>query len=158
MSAQDFRLAELIGGLSLATDSVAGMPQETALRTSLLAVRLGRRLKLDSTKLRDVFYTALLRFIGCTAYAAETARIGGGDDQTLLRSLTVADTARPLTALKAVSKGKGLRGLRQVASLMQHTDLPQRLATTHCELAIQLAPRLGVTAGVVDSLGHIYER
>src|SRR5947209_7033297 len=91
------RLAELIGALSLATDVAAGLAYETALRTSLLAVSLGRELGLSGEALRDLYYTGLLRFVGCTAFAHETARsFGAGDDMGLLRALTPADTANPV--------------------------------------------------------------
>src|SRR5262245_38275685 len=80
------RLAELIGGLSFATDLGAGLGAETALRTCLLAVHLGREIGVKGEELRDVYYTGLLRFIGCTAYAHETASQFGGDDLAFLRA------------------------------------------------------------------------
>src|SRR5689334_592639 len=74
------RLAEMIAALSLATDLGMGQPMEQALRTSVLAVRLGERLGLGRDQLAEVYYVALLRFIGCTADAHEAAAVVGGDD------------------------------------------------------------------------------
>src|SRR4051794_14954644 len=91
----DPRLAELIGSLSLATDVAAGLALETALRTCLLAVLLGLELRLSGTVLSDVYYTGLLRFIGCTAYSYEVAQAAAGDDMGLLTVLTPADSASP---------------------------------------------------------------
>ena len=92
------RLAELVGALSLATDLAAGLAYETALRTCLLAVRLGRALGVQGEALRDVYYTGLLRFVGCTAFAHETAARFGVDDLALLRALIPADTASPVSS------------------------------------------------------------
>jgi hypothetical protein len=82
------RLADLVGALSLATDLAAGLAYETALRTCLLAVRLGSALGVRGEALRDVYYTGLLRFIGCTAYTHETAARFVTDDMALLGALT----------------------------------------------------------------------
>ena len=57
--------------LSLATDLARGQPMEHELRTCLLAVRLGELLGLDEDRLSDVYYVALLRWIGCTGHAHE---------------------------------------------------------------------------------------
>src|SRR5262245_61708060 len=91
MSDSSPRLAELVGGLSLATDMGAGLGLETAMRTCVLSVELGRDAGLSGDALRDVYYAALLRFIGCTAYAHETAALYGGDDIAFLGGLAPID-------------------------------------------------------------------
>src|SRR5216683_3591120 len=58
------RLAEVVAALSLATDLGMGQPMEFALRTCVLAVRLGELLGLDERELRDTYYVAQYR--GCT--------------------------------------------------------------------------------------------
>src|SRR5260370_42441002 len=57
-----------------------GQPLEQALRTCLIALSLGDRLGLQPDDLSDVYYVALLRFLGCAADADELAGIVGGDD------------------------------------------------------------------------------
>src|ERR1041385_2565615 len=78
--AEGLRLAEFLAALSLATDLGMGQPLEQALRTCLIAVALGQRLGLGPDDLSDVYYVALLRFLGCTADAHEFAQMVGGDD------------------------------------------------------------------------------
>jgi hypothetical protein len=73
-------LAELVAALSLATDLGMGQPLDQALRTCLIALALGQRLGLGADELSDVYYVALLRFLGCTADAHDFAEIVGGDD------------------------------------------------------------------------------
>src|SRR5437867_5794737 len=121
------RLAELVGALSLATDLAAGLAYETALRTCLLAVRLGRALGVQGDALRDVYYTGLLRFVGCTAFAHETAARFGVDDLALLRALIPADTASPVsmlaTAARRVEAGRPpLRRAAAVARVMARSE------------------------------------
>src|SRR5437870_2304000 len=67
------RLGELIATLSVASDIALGQPQESELRTCLLALALAERVGLDAATRADIFYIAQLRFIGCTAHAHEVA-------------------------------------------------------------------------------------
>jgi HD-GYP domain-containing protein (c-di-GMP phosphodiesterase class II) len=157
------RLADLVGALSLATDLAAGLASETALRTCLLAVQLGRALGVQGEALRDIYYTGLLRFIGCTAFAHETAGRLGGDDMGALRALTPADTGSPVSVLVTAVKrvGVGAPPLRRAAAVARVASDPsfgRQIATAHCELAVALAGRLGMGEPVVASLGQIYER
>src|SRR5207247_9769027 len=77
---QRLRLAELMAALSLATDLGMGEPLEQALRTCLIAIELAARMGLTKDEISEVFYVALLRFLGCTADAHEVAEFFGGDD------------------------------------------------------------------------------
>jgi hypothetical protein len=54
------RLAELMAALSVATDLGTGQPLEFAQCACVLAMRLGERLGLNDTQLREVYYQALL--------------------------------------------------------------------------------------------------
>ena len=157
------RLAELIGSLSLATDLAAGFALETALRTCLGAVRLGRAAGVDGEALRDVYYTGLLRFIGCTAFSHEQAWYGAGDDLAWSRELATVDAARPAdvlaTVVRRVGRGAGaLRRAQAVARTLSDPKAPKEFATAHCGLAVRLAARLGMSERVVAALGQIYER
>ena len=80
MSVRVIRLAEALAALSLATDAGNGQPLEKSLRNAVIAARFGEALGLRGADHSDVYYTALLRSIGCTAYAHETAALLGGDD------------------------------------------------------------------------------
>ncbi len=65
MSQDTHRLAVVLGALSSATDLAAGVPVGTSVRTCLAATRLARRLGLGDEAVRDVYFTALLRHLGC---------------------------------------------------------------------------------------------
>ena len=74
------RLAELAVAVSLATDLGTGQPLEHGLRTCWLSLRAAEALGLDAANRSCVYHVALLRFLGCTSDAAETAALAGGDD------------------------------------------------------------------------------
>src|ERR1051325_7639029 len=88
--AEGLRLADLVAALSLVTDLGMGQPMEQALRTCLIAVTLGRQLGLEPDQMRDVYYVALLRFLGCTSDAYDNAAVVGGDELTFRASVAPA--------------------------------------------------------------------
>src|SRR5919204_6144328 len=76
---QPIRAAELVGALSLATDLGTGQPLEHALRTAVLAVRLGELAGASPEDLADTYYVALLHASGCTSNGHEATQLFGED-------------------------------------------------------------------------------
>ncbi len=159
----DLRLAELVTALSLATDLGMGQPMEHALRTCLVSLRLGRALGLEPDELRDVYYVALLRFIGCTADSHETAVAVGGDEIAFRENAAPALGGSQLEfvarAVTGLGRGGGARGrARAVGGFLAHgRRIPAGIAA-HCELAELLARRLGLGARARRGLAHGLER
>src|SRR5689334_7258522 len=86
------RLAELMAALSLATDLGMGQPMEFALSSCILAVRLAEKGGYSEEALREVYYQALLRYIGCNAETDWLASIVG-DEQRLRAEFSRIDQA-----------------------------------------------------------------
>ena len=76
---RQIRAAEVVGALSLATDLGTGQPLEHALRTAILAVRLGELAEASVEELADTYYVALLHASGCTSNGHEAAQLYGDD-------------------------------------------------------------------------------
>jgi hypothetical protein len=70
---QPIRAAEVVAGLSLATDLGTGQPLEHALRTAVLAVPLGELAGASAQELADTYCIALLHSAGCTGDGHEAA-------------------------------------------------------------------------------------
>jgi HD-GYP domain-containing protein (c-di-GMP phosphodiesterase class II) len=157
------RLAELVAALSLATDLGTGQPLEHALRTCLLSLELSRRSGVGASSLADVYYVALLRFVGCTADAAETAGDVGGDDIGFLAGMAPAwmgSSGEQLRALARVA-GAGLplpKRAGRLAGMLADPRGAARSLAAHCEAAQLLSVRLGMGPGVTEALGRAYER
>jgi HD-GYP domain-containing protein (c-di-GMP phosphodiesterase class II) len=157
------RLAELVAALSLATDLGTGQPLEHALRTCLLSLELARRSGVAADQLADVYYVALLRFVGCTADAAETAAMTGGDDIAFLGTMAPGFMGSPPEQLRAMVRatGAGLplpRRVGKLAAALTDAKGAERSLHAHCEAAQLLSSRLGVSDGVTAALGQAYER
>ena len=128
------RLAELIGALSLATDLGLGQPMEYLLRTCLLAMEVGSELKLSAVELHDIYYTALLRWIGCSGHAHEASRLYG-DEQAARARLALLDMGDPgavlFDALVHIGEGR---------------TFPSRLVTLAAALLVVVAVAFALVA------------
>src|SRR6266516_5182445 len=94
-----FRLAEVLAGLSLASDLGMGGPPDQALRVCVLATRLAERLDLPAAGAADVYYAGLLQHVGCTGDAFDLAA-AFGDDLVAHRAGSRTDFSRPADVLR----------------------------------------------------------
>jgi HD-GYP domain-containing protein (c-di-GMP phosphodiesterase class II) len=154
------RLTELLASLSLATDLGTGQPLGHGLRTCLLSVALAGELGCSPDQVRWVQQVALLRFLGCTADAADTARSVGGDDLSFISAMSPVlfggRSRTMLSYLRAVgqSQSAGRRARLRASALTNEVGV----LAAHCEVATMLAHRLGLSAEVLFALSHAYER
>jgi HD-GYP domain-containing protein (c-di-GMP phosphodiesterase class II) len=121
-----------------------GQPSGHAVQTCALSVQLARDLQLPDEQVSEVFYVALLRYLGCTADASEVARLSGDE-------IGLAAAVGPYV-------------MGDVADRISHTDVPDpehSMATAmaiHCEAASMLGGRLGLRNQVTVALRHGFER
>lgn len=161
--AEQLRLADLLAALSLETDLAMGHPPEEAMRTCLLATGLARRIGLSEKEAADVYWTALLMHVGCTAYAHEQAALFGGDEIAVNAVGSKTDPGNPremLTFLLEVSEGRGLlqRARLFFMALTHGERFGREVATATCEVAALTAERLGLSERVQRGLDELFER
>jgi HD-GYP domain-containing protein (c-di-GMP phosphodiesterase class II) len=158
------RLAELIGGLVLASDLVNGFPAEKVLRTVVLTRELARCAAFDEEVAHDAYYVALFRFLGCTGFAHEEAHIyGAGDDATTRNVMAMADVTNPVATLRAIATRVGSGGAlrdraRAVAMLVLDTNAMHKHARAQCDSSIKLAEIAGLSQPIRDALSQVCER
>ena len=156
------RLVELTAALSLATDLGTGQPLEHGVRTCVLAVRAGEELAVDPATKADLPYVTLLRFLGCTADASETAA-AAGDEIAFNAAMAPVVMGDNREALPRVVRqvGRGLtpgRRIAKVAAMLSDPGGKARSLSAHCEVGARLAARIGLPSAVTDALAHAYER
>jgi HD-GYP domain-containing protein (c-di-GMP phosphodiesterase class II)/DNA-binding CsgD family transcriptional regulator len=161
---RDQRLAELLASLSLATDLGTAFPLEKALRNAVLATSIGRHLGLTEPALSDVYYMAMLRFLGCSAFAHELAAAFGGNDNVFHSTYEPVDFSRPQEILSTtlLHLAAGSEPLQRVTSIVRFLTSGRQIATrmqaADCESADRLATRLGLSDGVRLGLAHVWTR
>lgn len=157
------RLIELTAALSLATDAGTGQPFEHTLRTCLLAAHCGEALGLASAEKSTVVYTALLRFLGCTSDASETAVLAGGDEIAFNAAMAAVVMADDRQALPHLLRHLGedlplIHRIGRIAAALSDPGGKARSLSSHCEVGARLATRIGLPVGVVHGVAHAYER
>jgi HD-GYP domain-containing protein (c-di-GMP phosphodiesterase class II) len=156
------RLADLLAGLSVASDLGFGLPPETAMRSCLLATGLARKLGLSEEAVGDAFYASLLFHVGCPAYSHETAALFG-DELTLLGAVAKTNLADPAdyaaTLIPEATRGLPPRARDELAGrLIRHGPTFGRLFDiASCEVASAVARRSGLSSGVQRALAEIGE-
>src|SRR4029079_10077046 len=159
---QPIRAAELVGALSLATDLGTGQPLEHALRTAVLAVRLGELAGATSEELSDTYYVALLHASGCTSNSHEAAQLFG-DDIAHRAAFFLLDPADPAQVLGFYRDHVGAGRPAEVREGMLEAVLanPARAGEAFaamCEVAQRFAAWLGLGPGVERALEYVFAR
>jgi len=155
-------VAEVLGGLSAVADLGMGQPIGSAARTCYLAVALARACGCDESVVADVFLTALLQHIGCTAYSHEASLLFA-DELSIKSAALVTDFDRPAEVFggylpRIVREAPAGQRLRTARSAILHgRELVDGYSRANCEVASVLARRLGLSVGVQTGLLHIFE-
>lgn len=164
MTVRDARLAELLGALSLACDIAFGFPLEKAIRTCVLAVELGRRHGLANEALRDVYYTTLFAYAGCTAFTHEVSLLSDGDDIAISNLMIFLDLGHPVEMMtELVTKvGAGRRLTARARNLARVVVAGSTKGDQHaqsvCDVSTNLAKLVGMSAEVRSAVSEICER
>lgn len=157
------RLSELLMAISLATDIGTGQPMGHTLRTCYLSVALAGEMGCSQDEIRTVLQFALLRFLGCTSDASESAAMTGGNEIAFNAAMAPALMGSTREMMSGVMHAVAptqprLRRARLIFEAITDTDGPQRSMAMHCEAAAMLARRLGLGDEVIHALNHGYER
>jgi HD-GYP domain-containing protein (c-di-GMP phosphodiesterase class II) len=155
-------LAELLGAYSLATDLGLGQPMEHLLRAWRIADLLAGHVGLTDEERAELFYVALLSWVGCVADTPEVASWFGDD-----------------IAFRGDSFGVDFAGLPALAFMLRHTGVgrpvPARLGLaatlvatggrgiesgllSHCLSTSALAARLGLSTRVSEAVRQFFAR
>jgi HD-GYP domain-containing protein (c-di-GMP phosphodiesterase class II) len=154
------RQAEIIVALSLATDLGTGHPMEWALNSALLGIRLGEVLGLDEQALREIYYVALLRYIGCTADIETRVDLFGDDPAVAGSQYAFMDVTNPNEMMAWIDRyvGQGKNADQRMLTMQKMpTAMPTHIRS-HCEVAQFFVERLGFSGIVQDSIQQTYER
>lgn len=160
---EELRLAGLLAALSLETDLAMGHPPEEAMRTCLIATGLARRMGLGVAPVAEVYWTALLMHVGCTAFSHEQAALFGGDEIAVNDVGSRTDTGQPremLAMLLDLSRDMGAAERVRLffAAATRGARFGREIATATCEVAATTAERLRMPAAVQQGLGQLFER
>ena len=118
------KFSELIGALSHALDITEGQPKGHCIRVCWIGTHIGMALGLPVPALRDLYYTLLLKDLGCSSNAARICELYLTDDLAFKRDFKTVGTGLP-DVLRFVFTHTGLNAglagrLRSVVNILRN--------------------------------------
>ncbi len=156
------RLSELLGALSYALDLTEGQPPGHCVRACWIGMHLGRAIGLSEETLQEVYFTLLLKDLGCSSNAARICELYLTDDLKFKRDFKWVDGSFPQVvrfALENTALGAGIvTKIRTIlGSLETKDEVAQELIATRCNRGAQIAKRLRFGDAVAAGIYHLDE-
>ena len=158
----DMKLSELIGALSHALDITEGQPKGHCVRACWIGMHVGRRIGLGRASLRDLYYTLLLKDLGCSSNAARICELYLTDDLTFKHDFKTVGDGLP-AVLRFVFGHTGLHAglaarLRATANILVNgRRITDDLIRTRCTRGADIARRLRFGDAVAAGIGSLDE-
>ena len=160
--AQEIRLAELLGALSHALDLVEGQPPGHCIRCCWIGMHIGQAIGLSELEIWELYYTLLLKDLGCSSNAARICQLYLTDDLTFKRDFKSIDGSLP-QALRFVLAHTGLKAglaerFRAIIHSVQHSGkIAQELMETRCQRGAEIARMMRFSEGVAQGIQNLDE-
>ncbi|MFT7456043.1 MAG: hypothetical protein ACI892_001190, partial [Marinobacter maritimus] len=162
MSDQSMKMSELISALSHALDMTEGQPPGHCVRSCWIGMQLGHASGLQADQLWELYYTILLKDLGCSSNAARICELYATDDLDFKHDFKFVDSS--LTqVLNFVLQHTGVQqGLaerfKQMLSVMRNgTQWSKELMTTRCERGADIARQLRFNESVAEGIRGLDE-
>lgn len=164
-AADNIRMADVLGGFSLASDLAVGLHPEHGARSCYIGMHLAETLRLSEEERATLFYAELLKDAGCTAYTSQLAALWLADELVAKRDLqffrnatnpldVVAWAARYVAADSALPARAG-----RILDFLKNGKATMREGfEATCQMASRIAERLAMPVAVQQALLHVFEQ
>ena len=156
------KLAELISALSHALDITEGQPQGHCVRCCWIGMHLGQALGLSDQQRWELYYTLLLKDLGCSSNAARICQLYLTDDLAFKRDFKRVGDSLP-QVVRFVLQHTGLKAglaerFRSVLNVLREgPNVAQELIQTRCQRGAEIARLLRFPEGVAMGIYHLDE-
>lgn len=156
-------LSEVVGALSFALDMTEGQPIGHSLRCCWLGMHIGTQIGLSEAELSDLYYTLLLKDIGCSSNAARICSLYLADDLSFKHSYKMVDNRLPEVLRFLISNTGRNSGMIERLQAMIHIarnggEIARELIDTRCQRGADIARAMRfsepVAAGILDLDEH----
>ena len=155
-------LSELLGALSHALDMTEGQPPGHCLRATWIGLAIGQALGLPDAELRELYYTVMMKDLGCSSNAARLCQLYLSDDLGLKRDFKTVSDSLP-KVLGFVFAHTGLNAglaerFKAVLNILQNGGaIVDDLIQTRCQRGAEIAARLRFPPAVCASIHALDE-
>ncbi|MEO9460810.1 MAG: HD domain-containing phosphohydrolase [Lentilitoribacter sp.] len=159
---QTLKLADIIGSLSHALDLTEGQPQGHCVRCCWIGTNIGLTLGLGENELSDLYFTLLLKDLGCSSNAARICELYITDDIHFKKDFKTVDGSLN-SALRFVFAKTGLKAglterIRALANVLQNGGkIAHELIETRCHRGADIAAKMRFPSGVQDGIRNLDE-
>lgn len=162
MSHHEVQLAELVSALSHALDMTEGQPVGHSIRACWIGVQVGIDLGLNSAELTDLYYTILLKDIGCSTTAARVCQLYLTDDIMFKRKAKFLDHTAPQFLRYLIANAGMKQGLLDrfkliIDTALQTGEISFELTDTRCHRGADIARQMRFSESVAQGITDLDE-
>lgn len=160
--AAGLKLAELISALSHALDITEGQPEGHCVRCCWIGMHVGRAIGLSDAQQWELYYTLLLKDLGCSSNAARICELYLTDDLDFKRDFKHVGDSLP-QVVRFVLQHTGLKSglaerFRSVLNIFRNgPEYSQELIQTRCQRGAEIARLLRFSEGVAAGIYSLDE-
>ncbi|MGL4994756.1 MAG: HD-GYP domain-containing protein, partial [Deefgea sp.] len=141
------KLAELLGALSYALDMTEGQPEGHCVRCCWIGVHIGRQIGMDEQAIWALYYTLLLKDLGCSSNAARICELYLTDDQSFKRDFKlVGSNVSQVLGFVFEHTGRNeswTKRLTSILNIIRNGDaIANELIQTRCDRGARIARQL----------------
>ena len=157
MAGINIRLAEIIEALSQALDMTEGQPPGHCIRCCYIGTLIGREIGLGDSELQDLYYTLLLKDLGCSSNAARICELYLADDLSFKRDFKLVDSSLG-QMLRFVIGHTGMQAglaerFRSIVHVLQNGgDFSTELIQTRCQRGAEIARQMRFSESVAHGI------
>ncbi len=155
-------LSELIGALSYALDITEGQPAGHCVRCCWIGMHIGKEIGLPENQLWDLYYTLLLKDLGCSSNAARICELYLTDDLNFKHDFKFVGESLP-QVLHFVFTHTGLKAglaerFRSVFTILRNgSKIAHELIATRCQRGADIARLLRFSEAVASGIYSLDE-
>jgi len=162
-TSQRITRSELLNALSYALDLTEGQPAGHGIRCAWIGMHIGREVGVPADELTDLYYTLLLKDIGCSSNAARICNLFLTDDIEFKRGIKTVNESLP-QVLRFVLSHTGMKaGLAErfralITTFKESGTIARELVEIRCQRGADIVRRMrfseAVATGILDLDEH----
>ena len=151
-----------MGAFSFALDLTEGQPQGHSLRACWIACAIASSMGVKGEDLRTVFYTAMLKDLGCSSNAARVAEVYLADDRSFKHDFKlIGDGIGPALRFVFSRTGRGQKLSRRGGAILNilrnGPQIVDSMIEARCTRGAQIARMLRFPETVASAIFHLDE-
>jgi putative nucleotidyltransferase with HDIG domain len=156
------RLSELVASFSYALDLTEGQPAGHSVRSCWIGMQIGRALGLTAAERGDLYYTLLLKDLGCSSNAARICELYEADDLAFKRGYKTVGTSLAASIRFVVSRSASRspwheRPAKLARILRDAPAVAQEMIVARCTRGAHIARSLRFPDAVCDGIYQLDE-